>query len=84
MALSDYERRVLAEIEVQLSCTSVLPRRPRARTVVVLTLCLAVVAGIAALGSLLLPVAAAVGLSSLAGLLAGYILAVERERWRLF
>ena len=84
MALSDYERRVLADIEVHLNCTPVSLRRPRPRTVVVLTLCLAVVAGIAALGSLLLPVAAAVSLSSLAGLFAGYILAGERERGRLF
>jgi hypothetical protein len=83
VALSDYERRVLAEIEVELRCTSTSGRFRRARPIVVIAACVVVVAGIAAMGSLLLPAAAAAGLSSLAGLLAGFVLAVERERARL-
>ncbi|HEU5008692.1 MAG TPA: hypothetical protein VFT67_17095 [Jatrophihabitantaceae bacterium] len=83
MALSDYERRVLAEIEVELRCTSTSTRLRRARPIVIIAACLVVVAGIAAMGSLLLPSAAAAGLSSLAGLLAGFVVAVERERARL-
>lgn len=84
MALSDYERRVLAEIEVELRCTSTSGRLRRARPIVVIAACVVVVAGIAAMGSLLLPAAAAAGLSSLAGLLAGFVLAVERECARLW
>jgi hypothetical protein len=83
VALSDYERRVLAEIEVELRCASTSARFRRARPIVVIAACVVVVAGIAVVGSLLLPAAAAAGLSSLAGLLAGFVLAVERERARL-
>lgn len=83
MALSDYERRVLAEIEVELRCTSTSGRLRRARPIVVIVACLLVVAGIAVMGSLLLPAAAAAGLSSLAGVLAGFVIALERERVRL-
>lgn len=83
MALSDYERRVLAEIEVELRCTSTSSRLRRARPFIIIAACLVAVAGIAAMGSVLLPAAAAAGLASLAGLLAGFVLALERDRARL-
>ena len=81
MALSDYERRVLAEIEVELRA-EIAPRR-RLRSVLVIVACLLVVGGCAVLCGLLLPAPAAAGVCAAAGLAAGFLVALDRERHRL-
>ena len=81
MALSDYERRVLAEIEVELRA-EIVPRR-RLRSVLVIVACLLVVGGCAALCGLLLPAPAAAGVCAAIGLATGFLVALDRERHRL-
>lgn len=81
MALSDYERRVLAEIEVELG-DALSPRRGRVRAIAVLACCLLGLAGVTALCALLLPAAAAAGLCSAGGVVVGFTVCLLRERHR--
>jgi hypothetical protein len=81
VALSDYERRVLAEIEVELS-DALAPRRRRLRLVVMLVCCGLALAGVATVCALWLPAAAAAGLCSAAGLAGGLALGIGYERRR--
>jgi hypothetical protein len=71
VALSDYERRVLAEIEVELGGLAPSKRRGRLGLIAILVCALVPLAGIGALCALFLPAAAGVGVCAAAGALVG-------------
>jgi hypothetical protein len=81
VALSDYERRVLAEIEVELG-DALSPARRRFRLIAIVLCCVLALAAIATACALWLPAAAAAGLCSGAGLAGGLALGVGYERHR--
>ena len=72
MALSDYERRVLDEIEAELHLRPVHSWR-LGRTIALLVFCSLVAAGLIVLAVLVLPPAFAAVVASLFGVAVGYI-----------
>lgn len=84
MALSDYERRVLEEIETELRYIVPSPRRRRIRLVAVILGSLLVLAGVAAVTALFLPSSATAAACSAVGLAVGIVFALDQQRHRHF
>jgi hypothetical protein len=84
VALSDYERRVLEEIETELSCIVPSPRRRRIRLGAVVLASLLVLAGIAAVAALFLPPSATAAACTAVGLAVGIGFAFDWQRHRSF
>lgn len=82
MALSDYERRVLEEIETELRCIGPSPRRRRLWLATALTACIVLVAGVTTVAALFLPAAGAAATGSAIGLAVGFLFAMGQYRHR--
>lgn len=81
MALSDYERRVLDEIETELRVTAA--RRWRlSRVLLVVGTCVVLAAGLTAVAIIVLPAGISAVVACVAGALAGYGLALAWWRHR--
>jgi Flp pilus assembly protein TadB len=79
MALSDYERRVLDEIEAELRLQPAR-RWHLGRTVVLLAACVLVAAGVITLAAIVLPSAFAVAVASALGVAVGYLIGILWRR----
>jgi len=84
VALSDYERRVLEEIEIELRYIVPSPRRRRLRAVAVVLAGLLVLAAVAVVTALFLPPAGTAAACSAVGLAVGVAFAVDQQRHRHF
>jgi hypothetical protein len=82
VALSDYERRVLEEIETELRWIGPSQRRRRMRLAAALAGCLFLVAAVATVAVLFLPPAAVAATVGVVGLAAGFLFSVDLNRHR--
>jgi Flp pilus assembly protein TadB len=81
MALSDYERRVLDEIEAELRLRPGRKWRP-GRTLLLLAVCVIIAAGLMTLAALVFPAGADVGMAAVVGVVLGCLIATFWRRRR--
>lgn len=81
MALSDYERRILDEIEAELRLRPARSRRMR-RAVVVIAAGVIIAGGLMTLAALVLPAGLDVAVAGVVGVALGYLVAITWLRHR--
>lgn len=82
MALSDYERRVLDDFETEFRTTTAARPWFRIRSCVLVIGYLIVITCPTILCAFLLPAAASAAVCTVTGLLGGYLVAINRHRFR--